>query len=531
MNNSEDNNLNLQIEGIEGHRAQLTVEIPVPRLEKAKKSAARRISRQINIRGFRKGRAPYRRVAQTVGEAAILEEAVEDLSQKLYRESLEASGLALGAPGSMDDFNLEPAPTFVFTVPLAPVVDLKDYLDIRIGYDEPEIGDETLDEGLVRLRMQHIEVLDEDVKVTARGHRVNVRIESEFVDGEDRVDGGEADAAEADDPQAPIAPMKGDAFVNEDNATFILDPDDDPFFTGFVENLLDCERGSDVVFELTIPDDDAETTAIGRRVQFIVEIKKIEAVRIPALDDDFAALIGEVRRRDIPDVAALRRFVRSELETASTDISRREYNDEVVDRMVAGAEMKVAEYAVQESIDGLLRELENRFKNQGFTVSAFLQASGQSEDEFREQHRAEAVDRLTRQLAVSQFVLDEDIEVSDQIVANRMRSLSGELGFDESMLEQLDTPTMRENLRLQIMNRIVSARLFALGTGGDRDAAEAEVVADILAEPRIAPAAEPKPDTDPPQIQETEPIVPTPLADAVLADIEEINARAEEDDI
>ena len=69
--------MNIQMEHLENHKAQLTVEVEAGRLDKAKKTAARKIAKQVNIPGSRKGKAPYKILANYVGEAAILEEAMD----------------------------------------------------------------------------------------------------------------------------------------------------------------------------------------------------------------------------------------------------------------------------------------------------------------------------------------------------------------------------------------------------------------------------------------------------------------------
>ena len=112
--------MKLETERVDNHRAQFTIEIDADRLQDAKRKAARKISRQVNIRGFRKGKAPYRRVAQHVGEAAILEDALDALGDVLYKQALEQSEVEPYGPGAFTNFTEEPAPTFTFTVPLQP---------------------------------------------------------------------------------------------------------------------------------------------------------------------------------------------------------------------------------------------------------------------------------------------------------------------------------------------------------------------------------------------------------------------------
>ena len=199
--------MKLQTERIDNHRAQFTIEIESDQLDEAKQSAARKISRQVRIKGFRKGKAPYRLVAQHVGEGAILEEAVESLGDVLYKQALDESEVVPYGPGAFDDFQLEPAPTFIFSVPLQPEVDLNDYLDTRIDFEEPAVGEAEIDQALKQLQLRAVEILDDAVDVAAAGNRVTIAVESEFVDGD------ESDDISDDE----VEPEIDDALISDDD--------------------------------------------------------------------------------------------------------------------------------------------------------------------------------------------------------------------------------------------------------------------------------------------------------------------------
>jgi len=100
--------LNIQTEHIENHKVRLTVEVDPARWEKAKKQAARQLSKRYRIPGFRKGKAPYRIIERYLGKAPILESAVEELGNEIYRDALEQTKIEPYAPGSLEDFQSEP---------------------------------------------------------------------------------------------------------------------------------------------------------------------------------------------------------------------------------------------------------------------------------------------------------------------------------------------------------------------------------------------------------------------------------------
>lgn len=471
--------MNLQTERIENHRAQFTIEIESDQLEDAKRQAARKISRQVRIKGFRKGKAPYKLVLQRVGEGAVLEEALEDLGDALYKQALDESDVVPYGPGAFEDFKLEPAPTFVFSVPLQPEVDLKDYLDVRLEFEEPAVTDGEVDEALKQMQMRQVEVLDEEIEITAPGHRVTIAVDSEFVDGDPPEEAADAPAEDAltaaDDERGepdeteptPYVPKRGDTFVKDDNTQIILDPNQDPFVHGFVGNLLGVERGSDVEFELTIPDDDAEEAIIGRRVSFIVTIKDIEAISIPELDDEFARQVSRDRGDEEFDVAALRQSVRDDLQRAALDNARSQYSANVLQQIVAGAEIEYPDLMLDEHIDEMIRELEGNLKQQRLNLEEYLRLTNSTQEDLREQYRERAIDTLRQSLVLRELVSARGIEVTDDDIELRLDNMIAGYGSSPEIRKLFDSPQMRGNIRNELVMNYINAHLAAIGRGQD----------------------------------------------------------------
>lgn len=472
--------MNLQTERIENHRAQFTIEIESDQLEDAKRKAARKISRQVRIKGFRKGKAPYGLVVRQVGEGAVLEEALDALGDILYKQALEESEVTPYGPGAFEDFMLEPAPTFVFSAPLQPEVDLKEYLDVRLEFDAPVVTDGEVDDALKQMRMRQVEVLDEEIEVTAPGHRVTIAVDSEFVDGDPPDDEIQADAedaltAEGDEGQAdadpedtgPYIPKLGDTFVNDDNTQLILDPNEDPFVHGFVDNLIGAERGSDVLFELTIPDDDAEETIIGRRVSFVVTIKDIEAISIPELDDEFAQRASRDRGDESLDLLSLRQSVQQDLEHLAWEEARSQYSGKVLEKIVKGAEIVYPDLMLDEQIDEMIREFEGSMQQQRLSLDDYFRITNSSRDELREQYRERAVGSLRQTLVLRELISAQAIEITDEDLELRLESIVAGYGTSPELRKLFDTPQMRGNIRNELVMNHLNAHLAAIGRGED----------------------------------------------------------------
>ena len=287
--------MNIQTEHLENHTARFTVEIETERLEAAKKAAAKKISRQVRIPGFRKGKAPYRVLANHVGEAAILEEAVEDLGNQVYRDALDDSDVEPYGPGSLEDFQVEPQPTFKFVVPLQPTADLGNYREIRADYEPAVIEDNQVDESLKALQEREA-VIEESAKPVVSGNRVTVSIRAETLDTDESdsdVDDDEAAETESDSESDD----DDNVFLDNEELVFTLTEEREPI-PGFTDALVGAAIDEQREFELVYPEDEDEYgTLSGKPVKFDVTIKKIESMTLPELNDDFAARVSEKEQR------------------------------------------------------------------------------------------------------------------------------------------------------------------------------------------------------------------------------------------
>ena len=475
--------MNLQTERIDNHKAQLTVEVEAEQLDDAKQKAARQISRRVRIKGFRKGKAPYRLVVQYVGEAAILEEAIELLGGGIYRQALEESEIVPYGPGELEDFRIEPAPTFVFLVPLQPEVDLKDFADIRLHFEEPKVTDEEVNEVLEGIRQREAEVLDDALEIAAAGHRVTVDIHSEFSDSAeaDEVDeDGHRLADESDDSEQ--VPRKGDDFLHRHGSVMMLDPENDPIMDGFVEALVGAERGREVEFELTVPAADRYESVVGRQVTFHVTPTKIESVQVPTLDDEFARRMGESRGDIIDNLDELRQSIRDDLEHAAFEDARDKFSEQVLQRIIEGAEIAFPQLMLEEYIDDLIDELGENLQQRGMKLDQFMRITKTSRATLREQYRERADHQLRRNLTLRELVRVHKVEISSEQVEESLNESAGLFSANEQFRHLFDTPQMRQNIANNLLSDQLTTRLFALGRGEDIEKALAEHKARMLAE-------------------------------------------------
>ncbi|MGJ3237773.1 MAG: trigger factor [Anaerolineae bacterium] len=451
--------LNIQSERLENHTARFTVEVETEKWEQAKKEAAREISKQIRIKGFRKGKAPYGMVVRTVGEAPIVEEAMEQLGNEIYREIISGAEYDPYAAGSLDDFQMDPQPTYVFSVPLMPEIELGDYRAVRVDYEEPTLTDEELEDALLSFQRQHAE-LEESESSVELGNRVVIDVHSEFADDP---------ANDADDEEVDSdVPKKGDEFLHQHDATIFLEAEERrDVIPGFAQALLGANRGDTVEFELQVPVDKSfRQSVVGRTVQFSVEIKQLETATLPELTDESISELTEDYDEPLSTLDELRDYLRTELKKQKEQDSRTLYFDKVMSNIREGATLKYHEVMVSERIHDLIDDFEKQLQQSNIDLETYQSVTGVTHEDLHDQFHDEAVDQLETSLVLGAVIEAEGLQASkDEVDAEIEKTLS-QFGEQSAMFRQFfDTDAQRSRIRQNLLFERLIDRVLAIGKG------------------------------------------------------------------
>lgn len=543
--------MNIQTERLDNHTIRLTVEIGVERMEKAKQQSAKNLSKRYRIPGFRPGKAPYKMIVNYVGEASIIEDAIEALSNDVYRDALKQVTVMPYGPGVIENFKIDP-PTFIFVLPLEPEVDLKEYRDVRVEFADTLIDDDQVNRALRQLQRQEA-LVEESHQAVILGNQVTVDIHSEFIDGEvrpeteedeeeaaddtdivaevqidedadnhddasdehedddsdefedddsdeyedddsdefedddsDEYEDDDSDEFEDDDEDEDTTIYQGDGFIHQHDAKLILNTEEEPVLKGFSEALVGANVGDDVVFELAIPDEEGYQSIVGRKVRFNVNIKKIEVITLPELNDDFAARI--TKDEDPPlTLLQLRIRMRENMQREAQEEAQDKYANAVLDKIVEQAHVAFPPQMVDERVHEMMHDFEeNVLRRQGLDMEKYQQISGMQHDDFHAAYEPGAKKYVARSLILSEFVVREKLTVSEAEIDDRIEDMLKLLGGDNeaNFRKFLNTPQQRNNMRNSIMYQTAMKHLAHLGKG---ELPAAEPVAELAAPAETTP--------------------------------------------
>ncbi len=403
------------------------------RTQEALQRAARLISKRARIPGFRPGKAPYAAVLRAVGREALIQEVLEEVSERVYREALEIEHIEPYGQADLQDVQTDPI-TLKLLVPLRPVVDLGDYRNIRLEPPEVSVSEKDVDDALAQIRHQHRswQTVDRPAEL---GDTVVVDIT-----------GRVGDETIMDNRDWEVVLMAGDG----------------GWLPGFDEAFVGLRAGDEKTFTLRYPEESSSRYR-GQEATFQAAVKAVKALVEPDLDDDLARSLG-----DFADLADLRARMLAHLTQERTASAEADFRQRLVEALVERATFQYPPVAVDDMLDELLEEAEARFSETGYTLEDYLRLEGKSRDEYRAELRPLAERRLRAKLAISRLAEEEGITVTaeeNQAEIERMAAESGDEDEAQRFREVLSSGYGKWLVSHDLEVKKAMARLREIATG------------------------------------------------------------------
>ena len=358
-------------------RVKVTVEVPFSELGPELDKAYQALAQQINIPGFRRGKAPRQLIDARVGRGPVLEQVVNDMLPTRYGQAIEELDIkALGQP-NIDITKLEDGDVieFVAEVDVRPEFDLPDFSEISV--EVPALGstEERIDHELEHLRERFgsLKTVDREA-----GDEDFITLNLSAT-----VDGEEIEDAKVEDMSYRVG--SGDLIEGLDDAVKGLKADESATFT------------SKLVFG-EYADKDAEVT---------VTVTAVKERELPELDDDFAQMASE-----FDTVEELRADLTSGAEESAKAEQAASIREEVLKVALEKTQFPLPASVVDEQVNAQVQQLMGQLGGDEALFEKLLEAQGTSREEFNEQTRTSAEEAVRTQLFLDVLAEKEEPEVT-----------------------------------------------------------------------------------------------------------------------
>ncbi len=395
----------------------LRVEVPPEKLDAAIGEAVRHLSQRTRIHGFRPGKAPRAVVERAVGPEAVLEEAMDHLVQRAYRDALREQDIL---PLTQAEVNVEQGEEgkpviFTATIQVRPEVQLGDYKGYDFKPDIETIDDAKVDKVLEELRDQNATL----APVEDRGAR----------NGDYAVIGytGTRDGVAVDGGSAERMPL----ILGEER-----------LIPGFEAHVVGLKPGESTAFDISFPDDYPEESLRGQQARFDVELKELREKILPAEDDEFATSLGPFE-----DLAGLRTEVKARLERNALDKARHEFADKIIEYATANATLELPDVLVEQEVEIMHDELRGSLARQGIDEASYLKVTGKTEADVHTDFLPRAEKRVKVLLVLSKVAEAEGLEIDEREVEAEVQRARERYGNDKRTLAYFDSDRGRSFIR------------------------------------------------------------------------------------
>ncbi|HEY3059444.1 MAG TPA: trigger factor [Chloroflexota bacterium] len=419
-------------------QVSLAIEVEQERVDRAMDEAYRRLAGQVDVPGFRRGRAPRPMVERLIGRDRIMQEAIDHLLPVVVTEAMEQEKVEPYTRPRVESIEFDPLRVKA-VVGLAPKVELGNYKgQLKVPAEEANVDQKEVDDYLNRLRDNYAQWAPVERAVQV-GDRVGIDLRATVADKD-----------------KPIQDSK--------DAEYIVDTDGVRPAPGFAAQLIGLEAGADKTFSLDLPEDYPQTEVAGQPAEFRITLHWVKERQLPELDDEFAQQMG-----DYADVAALRTAVESDLRTREENRVREKLEDAAMTRLVEISSIEFPPQLVEHEAQHMLETISKNFEQQGIQLPQYLRMVGKEQETFEEEIRAQAQTRVARSLALDAFADAEKIGVEDQEIEDEVRrAAAGRTDSEAVERLALQNPSTRARVEEVTRERKARERLLELATGNGR---------------------------------------------------------------
>jgi trigger factor len=389
--------MSAKFEKLEGNQGVLTVEVDAEKVNESLDSAFKKVVKQVNVPGFRKGKMPRPLFEKRFGVESLYQDAIDLMLPDAYTAAIEETGIDPVDRPEIDVEQIEKGKSFIFTakVIVKPEVKLGEYKGIEVEKFDTTVTDEDVDNEIKGLQEKQAELVVKEEGKAELGDTVVMDFEG-FVDDE-AFEGGKAD-------------------------NYSLELGSGQFIPGFEEQLVGLGTGESKDVEVSFPEEYHATELAGKPAVFKVTLHEIKGKELPELDDEFAKDVDD----EVETLDALKEKIKSRLEHDKKHQEEHHIQDTVVEKATAASEIDVPEIMFENEVDRMLQEFEQRLQMQGMNLELYFQFSGQNEQALRDQMKEEAEQRVRGSLTLEAIGKAENIEASEEELNEELEKMSSQ---------------------------------------------------------------------------------------------------------
>ena len=401
----------------------LTITLGADELNAAEQVALTKMARDLKVPGFRKGKVPVSVAAKHVNPMALQEQVLDNALSKAVAEAFMNEKLQALERPSVEVKKFVPNQEVEFTAEatVVPPVKLGDYKKLKAKPHTVKVEAKDVDEITERMRQNFVDKTE--VKRAAR----------------------EGDEAIIDF----VGKKDGVAFDGGSAKDFALKLGSGQFIPGFEEGVVGHKAGETFDLDLEFPKDYHAENLAGAKVVFSVTLHKVNELKLPELNDEFAAKCGP-----FTDVKELKADIKREITAQKEREAKEKLKDELVAELADSSKVALPELLIDDQMRSIEQDLMQNLSYRGLTMDSYLKTQGFKDkaDWQKKEARPAAEKRVKAGLVLAELSKELSVEVSREELDVQISTFKQQYGKDAKLAARFDDP----NVHRDIANRMIT---------------------------------------------------------------------------
>jgi len=416
--------MNSEIVKKENNEITLKIVVDKGEFNKAVNEAYKKTKHRFNVPGFRKGKAPKQIIQQRYGKEVFYEEAINIAFPKAYEKALDDLKIDPVNQPEIDIENVDPDSDLSFTakIEIMPEIEISDYKGLSAEKTKVEVAEEEIEEELKKLQEQNARMLPVEDREAKDGDILTIDFEG-FI-GNEPFEGGKAEDHE-------------------------LTLGSGQFIPGFEEQLAGVKADEETEVKVNFPEDYHAEDLKGQEATFKVKVKSIKEKELPVIDDELATEASE-----FDSLEELKADIRKKKEEEKAKMQESEVEKQIMDQIVEKVDVEIPEAVVKRQTDMMIRDFDMQLRYQGLELAKYLEMTGSTEDDLREQMKEDAEKRVKTQLALEKIGELEEIRPSDEDVEEELQRMAEQYGQEVEKIKETIGESERENIKENLKNKL-----------------------------------------------------------------------------
>jgi trigger factor len=401
----------------------LTITLGADELNAAEQVALTKMARDLKVPGFRKGKVPVSVAAKHVNPMALQEQVLDNALSKAVAEAFMNEKLQALERPSVEVKKFVPNQEVEFTAEatVVPPVKLGDYKKLKAKAQTVKVEAKDVDEIIERMQQNFVDKA-EVTRAAQEGDEAII----DFVGKKDGVafDGGSA-------------------------KDFALKLGGGQFIPGFEEGVVGHKAGETFDLDLEFPKDYHAENLAGAKVVFSVTLHKVNELKLPELNDEFAAKCGP-----FTDIKELKADIKREIIAQKEREAKEKLKDELVAELVDSSKVALPELLIDDQLRSIEQDLMQNLSYRGLTMDAYLKTQGFKDkaDWQKKEARPAAEKRVKAGLVLAELSKELGVEVSREELDAQISTFKQQYGKDAKLAARFDDP----NVHRDIANRMIT---------------------------------------------------------------------------